>query len=62
MATFSVTEKQVKVEAEVVFSFSAEEVQFLAVAARYYGAKPAFRTVVAQLENAANQAKEMGRG
>jgi len=62
VATFEVTEKEVKVKAEVVFSFSAEEIQFLAVAARYYSQTPSFRTVVAQLENAAHQAKEMERG
>lgn len=62
MANFTVTEKKVKVEASVVFEFSAEEVQFLAVAARYYSNTPSFRSVVLQLENASNQAKEMERG
>ena len=62
MAEFSVTEKTVKVEAEVTLVLNAEEVQFLAIAVRYYSHTPKFRTLVVQLENAAHQAKEMERG
>ena len=62
MATFSVTEKKpTKVEAKVAFELSAEEVQFLAVAARYYSG-PKFATLVAQLENASHQAKAIENG
>lgn len=63
MATFSVTEKRpAKVEAKVVFEFNAEEVQFLAVATRYYNTTNKFGTVVTQLENAARQAKAIENG
>jgi hypothetical protein len=63
VATFTVTEnKPTKIEAKILLELDTDEIQFLAIAARYYSNAPAYRNLVTQLENALNQAKEMERG